>query len=330
MARPRGTYFVPAIAQAIGEAMGEDESVIVFGEDVEISAFGSTKGLVEQFGQERVRNTPISEPTLVGAAIGAAATGLRPIVELMFSSFVYICMDQLGNQAARLRYMSGGQVNLPIVFVAGTGPSGSAAAQHSENPHSILMHLSGLKVVMPSTPADAKGLMLSAIADPNPVVYLFDLQLARQREEIPEQGGAIPLGSASVLREGSDLTVVALASLTHMALELAAELEAERGLSVEVIDPRSLVPFDWETVFTSVAKTGRLLVADPARPTCGAAAEIIARVTAECWSELEAAPRRVTWEDVPIPFAPILEEAVTVSKQDLRDAMLGCVDTVEA
>jgi pyruvate/2-oxoglutarate/acetoin dehydrogenase E1 component len=320
----RETYFVNAIAEALDQAMAEDERVIVLGEDVDRSTIGATKGLIEKYGANRVRNTPISEATFVGAAVGAAASGLKPFVDLMFSSFFYVALDQVGNQAARLRYMSGGQVELPLVYFAGTGPSGSAAAQHSENPHPILMHLSGLKVAFPSTPADAKGLLIASIRDPNPVVFLLDLMLAGEKGLIPEEAYEIPLGSATVCREGVDVTVVALGSLVQKSLAVAEELEAE-GVSVEVIDPRTLVPFDWEAVLASVRKTGRIVVADPARRTCGAAAEIAAVVAERCWDDLRAPPKRVTWDDVPVPFSPVLEEAMTVSPGDIRRAVLAAV-----
>jgi acetoin:2,6-dichlorophenolindophenol oxidoreductase subunit beta len=320
----RQIYFVNAIAEALDQAMAEDERVIVLGEDVDRSTIGATKGLIEKYGANRVRNTPISEATFVGACVGAAAAGLRPFVDLMFSSFFYVALDQVGNQAARLRYMSGGQVELPLVYFAGTGPSGSAAAQHSENPHSILMHLSGLKVVFPSTPADAKGLLIASIRDPNPVVYLLDLMLAGEKGPVSEEPDEIELGSAAVRREGADVTVVALGSLVQKALDIAEELNAE-DVSVEVIDPRTLVPFDWEAVVASVRKTRRLVVADPARRTCGAAAEIAAGVAERCWDELLSAPQRVTWEDVPVPFSPVLEEAMTVSSEDIRRAVSAAV-----
>jgi acetoin:2,6-dichlorophenolindophenol oxidoreductase subunit beta len=320
----RETYFVNAIAEALDQAMAEDERVIVLGEDVDRSTIGATKGLIEKYGANRVRNTPISEATFVGAAVGAAASGLRPFVDLMFSSFFYVALDQVGNQAARLRYMSGGQVELPLVYFAGTGPSGSAAAQHSENPHPILMHLSGLKVAFPSTPADARGLLLASIRDPNPVVFLLDLMLAGEKGPISEEPYEIPLGSAAVCREGIDVTVVALGSLVPKSLAVAEELEAE-GVSVEVIDPRTLVPFDWEAILASVRKTGRIVVADPARRTCGAAAEIAAVVAERCWDDLRAPPKRVTWDDVPVPFSPVLEEAMTVSPGDIRGAVLAAV-----
>jgi acetoin:2,6-dichlorophenolindophenol oxidoreductase subunit beta len=315
------TYFANAIQAALREAMEEDDTVVVLGEDVEISTIGCTKGLVEVFGRNRVRNTPISEAAVVGACVGAAATGLRPVMDLMFSSFFYVAMDQVANQAARLRYMSGGQVDLPLVYFAGTGPSGSAAAQHSENPHPFLMSASGIKVVFPSNPADAKGLLLASIRDPNPVAYLMDLMLAGQKGSVPTAPYAIELGVGDVKREGTDLTVVALGSMVGESLKVAEQLASDDGISLEVIDPRTLVPFDWDLVFDSVRKTGRLVVVDPARRTCGAAAEIATRVVEACWNDLRSAPRRVTWEDVPIPFSPPLEQAVTVGRQDIAAAV---------
>ena len=321
----RKAYFMQAMNQALGAAMEEDETVIVLGEDVDRGVFGVTRGLIDRFGANRIRKTPISEAAFVGGAVGAAAAGLRPFAHVMFSSFFYVAMDQVANQAARLRYMSGGQVELPIVYFAGTGPSGSAAAQHSENPHSILMHTAGLKVVMPSTPYDAKGLMTAAIRDPNPVVYLADLRLSRRRTPIPRENYEIPLGVAEVKRQGEDVTVVALASLVHVALETADRLE-EEGISVEVVDPRSLVPLDWDTITSSVLKTGRLVVADPARRLCGAAAEIIAGVSERAWGSLRSRPRRVTWPDIPVPFSPALEAVLDVSAEDVEQAIRATLD----
>ena len=318
-------YFMQAMHQALAAAMEEDETVVVLGEDVDRGVFGVTRGLIDRFGPNRIRKTPISEATFVGGAVGAAAAGLRPFAHVMFSSFFYVAMDQIANQAARLRYMSGGQVELPIVYFAGTGPSGSAAAQHSENPHSILMHTAGLKVVMPSTPYDAKGLMTAAIRDPNPVIYLADLRLSRLRAAVPAEPYEIPLGSADIKRAGEDVTVVALASLVPPVLEAAAGLE-EEGVSVEVIDPRSLVPFDWETVAASVRRTGRLVVADPARRLCGAAGEIIAGVSERVWDSLLARPRRLTWPDVPVPFSPPLEKELDVGAEDVKQAVRDVLD----
>ena len=313
-------YFMAAMHQALRAAMEEDETVIVMGEDVDQGVFGVTRGLIDTFGANRIRKTPISEAAFVGGAVGAAAAGLKPFAHVMFSSFFYVAMDQVANQAARLRYMSGGQVELPIVYFAGTGPSGSAAAQHSENPHSILMHTAGLKVVMPSTPHDAKGLMIASIRDPNPVVFLADLRLSRRREPVPGDPYEIPLGVADVKRRGEHVTVVALASLVHTAVEVADKLEAD-GISVEVVDPRSLVPLDWETIVASVRKTGRLVVADPARRLCGLAAEVIAGVSERAWDSLRSQPQRVTWPDIPVPFSPVLEGRLDVGADDLERAI---------
>jgi acetoin:2,6-dichlorophenolindophenol oxidoreductase subunit beta len=318
----RETYFTKAISEALAHEMERDETVIVIGEDVVVGPIGGTKGLYDRFGAERVRNTPISEQVLVGASVGAAACGLRPVFDMMFSSFMYLTMDQLGNQAARLRYMSGGQFQLPAVFMAGSGPGGSLAAQHSETPHALLMHLSGLKVVYPSTPYDAKGLMAAAVRDPNPVIYFVDLMLAGQKGPVPEDRYEIPLGSADVKREGSDVTVVAVGPLVATALAVAKELEAE-GVAVEVVDPRTLAPLDWPTIASSIQKTGRLVVADHGRRTCGAAGEIVARAAELEWGTLKAAPQRVTWKDVPVPFSPPLEEAMLVSPDQLKAAILA-------
>ena len=316
----RNVYFMQAMNQALRAAMEEDDTVIVLGEDVDRGVFGVTRGLIDRFGANRIRKTPISEAVFVGGAVGAAAAGLRPFAHVMFSSFFYVAMDQVANQAARLRYMSGGQVELPIVYFAGTGPSGSAAAQHSENPHSILMHTAGLKVVMPSTPYDAKGLMMASIRDPNPVVYLADLRLSRRRQPVPAGPYEIPLGVAEVKRPGEDVTVVALASLVHLVLDVADRL-GDEGISVEVIDPRSLVPLDWDTIVSSVRRTGRLVVVDPARRLCGLAAEIIAGVSERAWDSLRSQPRRVTWPDIPVPFSPVLEQALDVGAEDVERAV---------
>lgn len=320
----RELYFIRAMYEGLRDAMREDETVVVIGEDVDRSIIGATRGLIEEFGPERVRNTPISEATFVGACIGAAAAGLRPVVDLMVGSFFYVAMDQVANQAAKLPYMSGGQISLPLVYFAATGPSSSAAAQHSENPHPMLMNLAGLKIVMPGTPHDAKGLMLSAIRDANPVVYLQDAVLGGAKGPVPEESYAIPLGVGDVKREGDDITVVAIGSLVLKALTVAAELEGE-GISVEVVDPRSLVPLDRETILASVRKTGRLVVCDNARLTCSAASEIAATVAEGAWDALKAPPRRVAWEDVPVPFSPVLEKRALVGEDDIRVAVLRTV-----
>ena len=314
-------YVTDALRSALDMAMKEDPSVIVLGEDVERGMFGVEKGLYEEYGANRVRNAPISEATVLGTCVGAAACGVKPVFDLMFSSFLYVAFDQVANQAARLRYMSGGQVSLPMVMLAASGPGGSAAGQHSENPHAILMQTAGIKVVMPSTAGDAAGLLLTSIRDSNPVVFLMDIAQMGTKGDVSDPLTGIPLGQATVRRRGDDVTVVAFASAVDHALAAAAHLEGD--VSVEVIDPRTLVPFDWETVFASVAKTKRLVVVEPGRQTCGAAAEVVARVTANCWSDLSAAPQRVTWPDVPMPYSPPLEEAVVTSQTKVRAAVLS-------
>jgi pyruvate dehydrogenase E1 component beta subunit len=324
MSTDRQLYFVKAMYEGLREAMLEDDTVVVLGEDVDRSIIGATRGLIGEFGEQRVVNTPISEATFCGACVGAAANGMRPVVDLMVGSFFYVAMDQVANQAAKLPYMSGGQVELPIVYFTATGPSGSAAAQHSENPHPMLMNVGGLKVVMPSNPADAKGLMLSAIRDPNPVIYMQDAVLGGVKGPVPEGAHAVPLGVADVKREGSDVTIVAIGALVRRALKVAEALEGE-GISVEVVDPRTLVPLDEETILASVRKTGRVVVCDNAKLTCSAASEIASMIAEKAFDSLKAAPRRVAWENVPVPFSPVLEERVLVSDDDIRRAVLATV-----
>ena len=328
MAEERSIYFIKAMYEGLRDAMREDETVVVIGEDVDRSIIGATRGLIEEFGDERVRNTPISEATFVGACIGAAAAGLRPVVDLMVGSFFYVSMDQVANQAAKLPYMSGGQVSLPIVYFTASGPSGSAAAQHSENPHPMLMNVAGLKVVMPGSPRDAKGLMHAAIKDPNPVVYFQDAVLGGTKGPVPDEPYQIPLGEAEVKREGEDVTVVAIGALVNRALKVADKLESE-GVSVEVVDPRTLVPLDKKTIIDSVRKTGRLVVCDNARITCSAASEIAAIVSEEAFDSLKAAPRRVAWEDVPVPFSPVLEKRVLVDDEKISAAIRSTLATAK-
>lgn len=328
MAEERSIYFIKAMYEGLRDAMREDETVVVIGEDVDRSIIGATRGLIEEFGDERVRNTPISEATFVGACIGAAAAGMRPVVDLMVGSFFYVSMDQVANQAAKLPYMSGGQVSLPIVYFTASGPSGSAAAQHSENPHPMLMNVAGLKVVMPGSPRDAKGLMHAAIKDPNPVVYFQDAVLGGTKGPVPDEPYQIPLGEAEVKREGEDVTVVAIGALVNRALKVAEKLESE-GVSVEVVDPRTLVPLDKKTIIESVRKTGRLVVCDNARITCSAASEIAAIVSEEAFDSLEAAPRRVAWEDVPVPFSPVLEKRVLVDDEKISAAIRSTLATAK-
>jgi pyruvate dehydrogenase E1 component beta subunit len=310
------SYFTHAMRDAIAEAMRDDPTVFVFGEDVDKSVLGPTQGLVDEFTSFRVRNTPISEQAVLGSLIGASQMGLRPVMDFMFAGFFYVAMDQIINQAAHMRYMSGGRLNVPIVVIGGVGPSGQAGSQHSESPHGLLMAAAGLKVVAPSTPADAKGLMTAAIADPDPVVFLMDITLTGTRGEVPEGRHVVPLGSADVKRAGRDVTVVAMTTAVPAALEAADRLAAD-GIEVEVIDPRTLAPLDMGTILESVSRTKHLIVAEQGRRTCGLAAEISAAVVEQAWDVLAAPPLRLTWPDVPVPYTPTLELACLVGTEDI-------------
>jgi pyruvate dehydrogenase E1 component beta subunit len=252
--------------------------------------------------------------------VGAAAAGLRPVVDLMVGSFFYVAMDQVANQAAKLRYMSGGQVDLPLVYFTMSGPSGSSAAQHSENPHPMLMNLGGLKVVMPSDPYDAKGLMYAAVRDPDPVVYFQDAVLGGSKGNVPDTPYEVPIGVGDIKKAGTDVTIVAVGALVGKALKVAKAYEKE-GVSVEVVDPRTLWPLDKDIILESVSRTGRLVVADNARLTCGVASEIASMVAEEAFDSLKAAPQRVAWENVPVPFSPVLEQRVLVDEHKIRAAV---------
>ncbi len=318
------TYFIRAMRDGLADAMAEDDRVVLFGEDADRSVMGSTRGLAEEFGKSRVRNMPLSEATMAGLGVGAAASGIRPVIDLMVSSFFYITMDQLGNQAAKLRYMSGGQVSLPVVYFAATGGAGSAAAQHSESPHPSFIQQAGLKVVLPSNAADARGLMLSAVRDDNPVIYLQEASLGGTKGPVPD-GAAVPLSTAAIARPGADVTVVAVGRTVRMAMKAAEQLEAE-GVSVEVIDPRTLYPWDTDTVLNSVGRTGRLVAVDTARQSCGFAAEVVATVCTEVFDSLHSSPVRVAPPDVPMPFAPQLENHVTVNADKIAAAIRHTLD----
>jgi len=314
------TFFTHAVRDAIAGSMRGDPSVYVFGEDIEHSVLGPTQGLVKEFTTTRIRNTPISEQAVLGAMIGSSQTGLRPIMDFMFSGFFYVAMDQIINQAAHTRYMSGGKVNIPIVVIGGVGPSGQAGAQHSESPHATLMGASGIKVVAPSTPADAKGLMVSAILDPNPVFFLMDVSLAGVSGEVSDEHFRVPIGVADVKKTGSDVTVVCMTSTVAPALEAAKLLLAE-GIDLEVIDVRTLAPLDAQTIVDSVRKTGRLVIAEHGRRVCGLASEVVAIVTEQAWGYLKSAPIRLTWPDVPIPYSPNLELACLVSTEKIMSGV---------
>jgi acetoin:2,6-dichlorophenolindophenol oxidoreductase subunit beta len=312
--------YLGAITTTLAEAMRTDARVLVLGEDVaEGGPWGATAGLVEEFGAERVRNTPISEAAICGIAIGAAQSGLRPVVEIMFVDFLTLALDQLVNQAAKAHFMSGGQLEVPLVLRTQGGAGQRGAAQHSQSLEAWLTHVPGLKVAMPSTAADAAGLLATAIADPNPVVFVENKTLYFRRERPPDGRPPVPLGRASVARRGRDVTLVALSRLVHESLAAADELAAE-GIDVEVIDPRTLVPLDLDGIVESVRKTHRLVVAHEAVAHGGFGAEIAAQVQAAAFDDLDAPIARVGAPFAPVPFSPPLEDAWLPGAEEIAAA----------
>lgn len=305
----REITFIQAINEALAEELRLDSKTFLMGLDVWVGAFGATSGLTDEFGADRILNAPISEAGYAGAGVGAAMAGMRPIVEIEFASFFYCCWDQVCNQAAKLRYMSGGQADMPITFRAVCGAVGSAAAQHSETVYSQFMSVPGLKIVVPSDVYDMKGLLKSAIRDNNPVLVFEHLKLGRSKQAVPDDEYVVPLGQAAVKREGADVTVIAVGYMVSRALKAAEALAAD-GISVEVVDPRSLIPLDEDTLLTSVAKTQRVLVVDEGHLRCGAAAEIAAVIADKGFDFLDAPVKRLTAPDVPVPFSPPLEKFV--------------------
>lgn len=299
----RETRYIRAISEALKEEMARDENVFIIGEDVggPGGAFSATRGLLETFGERRVRDTPISEAAIVGLAIGAAAEGLRPVAEIMFADFLTVCMDQIVNQMAKTRYMFGGMYKLPVVIRAPGGGGLNAGPQHSQCLESWFAHVPGLKVVMPATPYDVKGLLKSAIRDDNPVIFLENKALYGAKGEIPNEEYLVPIGKADVKRPGKDVTVVAASRMVHEALESAKALSSE-GIDVEVIDLRTVSPLDKETIFDSVEKTSKLVVAHEAVKAFGIGAEISAMVSEEMLDYLDAPVLRVGAPFVPVPF----------------------------
>ncbi|MGD0713186.1 MAG: alpha-ketoacid dehydrogenase subunit beta [Gaiellaceae bacterium] len=304
------TTYVRAITTTLAGAMRADDRVFVLGEDVtEGGPYTATAGLAEEFGTARVINTPISEAAITGVAIGAAQSGMRPVLEIMFIDFVTLALDQLVNGAAKAHFMSGGQLTVPMVLRTQGGAGHRGAAQHSQSLESWLTHVPGLKVVMPSRPADAAGLLASAIADPNPVVFIENKTLYFRKGEVPEPAERVPIGEAATLRAGGDVTIVALSRLVHEALAAADRLAAEDGIEAEVIDPRTLVPLDLEAIVASVERTGRLVVAHEAVKRGGFGAEIAAQVQEAAFDYLDAPVTRVGAPFAPIPFSAPLEDA---------------------
>lgn len=317
--------FAQAINDALKIEMERDPNVYICGEDVGAfgGCFGVTAGLLAQFGEKRVRDTPITESAIVGTAVGAAVGGLRPVAELMFVDFIGVALDQLYNQAAKMKYMFGGKAKIPMVLRASCGAGIGAAAQHSQCLEALFMHLPGLKVVMPSTPYDAKGLLITAIRDDNPVVFLEHKILYGMEGEVPAGAYTIPLGKADIKRAGKDVTVVATAAMVHRALEAAEKLAGE-GIDVEVIDPRSLSPLDEDTILDSVRKTHRLVIVHEEVKFAGSGAEIAAMAAEKAFDYLDAPILRVAAPFTPVPFSLVLEQEFIPS----LDKVMAAIRTV--
>lgn len=327
-----------AINEALRQEMRRDPTVVLLGEDVAGGAgrppemqeawggvMGVTKGLFKEFGPERVLDTPISEAGYVGAAIGAAAAGIRPVAELMFIGFIGVCLDQVLNNAAKLRYMFGGKAKVPVTIRTMIGAGMRAAAQHSTVDYSILSHLPGLKCVAPSTPYDAKGMLIAAIRDDDPVIFCEHKHLYGLKGPVPEESYTIPLGKGDIKREGRDVSVVAFSKMVQTALESAEQLSTD-GISVEVVDPRSISPLDEEMILESVRKTHRLVVVDEDNPRCGVAADVVAMVARKAFDYLDAPPQMVTPPHTPVPFSPPLEDSYVPSPQKITAAIRGILD----
>ncbi|MGC8880146.1 MAG: alpha-ketoacid dehydrogenase subunit beta [Anaerolineae bacterium] len=314
----REITIVEALREALAEEMSRDPTVFLMGEDIGRAngVFNVTAGLQDEFGKERVIDTPISEAGFTGMGIGAALTGMRPVVEILFCDFITLAMDQIVNQAAKLHYMTGGQAKVPLVIRTLMGAGRGAAAQHSQSLHAWVAHIPGLKVVMPSTPYDAKGLLKSAIRDDNPVIFFEDKMSYQVKGLVPVGEYTIPLGVADVKRVGTDVTFVATSSMVQVALAAAEVLEQE-GISAEVVDPRTLKPLDKATILESVKKTGRAVVIDEGHLSYGVTAEIAAIIADEAFDYLDAPVKRLGAMDVPVPMAPVLEQATVPNVEQL-------------
>ena len=317
--------YVQAIRDVTAEEMRRDEKVFVMGEDIEVlgGIFGATRGLADEFGADRVRNTPISEAGFISAGLGAACAGMRPIVELMYMDFSLVAADSIINQVAKTRYIFGGKAKIPLVIRGQQGVGRGNAATHSQSVEVLFTHFPGLKVVMPSTPADAAGLLRTAIRDDNPVVFIEHKALYVTKGEVPDDPDfMIPFGKAKIVREGTDATVVATHTYVQKAVDMADRLYKDHGISVEVIDPRTLVPFDKETVINSVKKTGRAVVVHEAHKVCGIGAEIASVIQEEAFPYLDAPVIRLGAKQCPLPFNLGLENAVVPQPQDIYDAVM--------
>src|SRR3990172_1714301 len=322
----RELFYMQAINEALHQEMERDPDVFVAGEDVgqHQGAFRFTAGLYEKYGEQRVVDTPISEAGIIGLAVGSAACGLRPVVEIMFMDFIGIAMDQILNQMAKMKYMFGGKARLPIVVRTTCGAGIRVAAQHSQSLEALLCHIPGLKVVMPSTAYDAKGLLIAAIRDDNPVFFIQHKRLYGRRAEVPEESYVVPLGVAQVKRPGRDVTIVATSAMVPEALK-AADTLAEQGIDAEVVDPRTLQPLDMGLILDSVRRTHRVVIAHEAVRFGGIGAEIAAQIAEQAFDYLDAPPQRIGAPFTPVPFSPVLEDAWLPNAQNIIDAALNVV-----
>jgi pyruvate/2-oxoglutarate/acetoin dehydrogenase E1 component len=316
----RELTFIEAVREGYRQAMRRDERVIILGEDVKASIFGTTKFLWDEFGDKRIIDTPICESAFVGAAIGAAMTGMRPVAEIMFSEYLYLAMDQVATQAASWHFITGGQLSIPLVLEVLYGTRGSGAYSHSQSLEASFLNPPGLKVVCPSTPHDAKGLLKSAIDDNNPVLFFEHRKILAMKGEVPEEEYSVPIGKASVWRDGKDVTILGTSWTTHQSMKAAGLLEKE-GIQAEVIDLRTLKPLDKETLFASVKKTGRVVIVEEGRKCGGYGAEIAATLAEECIDRLDGPIKRVAAIDTPVPFSPPLEERYLPNEFKIVDAV---------
>jgi pyruvate dehydrogenase E1 component beta subunit len=309
-----------AVNEALAEEMRRDETVFIIGEDVAEAGtpFKVLAGLVDEFGTSRVIDTPISEPGFMGVAVGAAMTGTRPVVDLMFGDFLFLIMDQLCNQAAKALYMSGGKLNVPLVLRTNLGATRRSAAQHSQSLHALVAHIPGLKVALPSSAYEAKGLMKTAIRDDNPVVIFEDKLMYQDKAPVPEDEYLIPFGQANILREGQDVTLIGISSMVQVCQD-AAEILKRDGVRAEVIDPRTLVPLDETTILKSVRKTSRAIVVDEGHQSFGVTAEIASRISEKAFYHLDAPVIRMGAMDVPVPFSPALEDLTVPTPEGVAD-----------
>jgi len=319
----RELFYLDAIKEAITQQMEADSRVFLVGEDVGVygGAFGLTVGMIEKFGPNRIIDTPISEQAITGMGIGAAIMGMRPIIEIMFSDFLMLALEQVANQAAKIHYMFGGKVAVPLLIRAPSGGGTGAAAQHSQSIEAIMHHIPGLKIIMPSTPYDAKGLLASAIKDPNPVImFEHKLLYKKVKGDVPEERYEIPLGKADIKRSGTDITVVATSLMVHKALAVAEKMSKE-NISLEVIDPRTIKPLDLDTIISSVKKTGKVVLVEEACYTGGFTAFLASEIANYAFDYLDGPILRVTGRDAPMPYSIVLENYIIPNEERIEEAV---------